>query len=294
MKFFTTKTAILPLLACGIIVFSIFFLAKNSPNEQSLKLDFQNLNKSINSGDIKQIEKKLIYIPERYVEGEKYDLLMTLSQTKHLLSINIKQQKVIGSVGVIAYTYNHNDTEAAIFAIHNGLNWQFDFSSSYWTQENDIHNTRHHEQDQADAIALLKWLNNNTKVGQSGIGPHERLTWYLPFVPPSLNIEEFYETPSPSMDHDYIWKIKIEDADTFKKFITQLTSPPPNAIGGSKLSESPVFRVHPTWWKNLDFTKGNLKQYNIELTNNIKGSAKTTIFAFIDQQENYIYIFTSS
>lgn len=91
-----------------------------------------------------------------------------------------------------------------------------------------------------------------------------------------------------------LWKIKIENTDTFKKFITQLTSPPPNYTGEGDYSAPPVFKRHPEWWQNLDFSKGTLKQYNIELVDNIKDGAQTTIFAFIDNQEEYIYIFTSS
>lgn len=292
MKLLKSKAAIIITVAC--ILMSMAFFLSQSPNKESLKLDFENLCESIRSADIKQIQKKLIYIPVDYVEGEKFNLYMTLSQTDQLLNLNIKQLKVIGQVGVITYTQDNDQMEIAIFAIHNGLHWQFHFSSSYWTEQDHINNATIDESHKHDAIALLKWLRVNTDVGKSGITSYERLGWYLPYVPQSLIIEEFYETPSPSMDHDYIWKIKIENTDTFKKFITQLTSPPPNYTGEGDYSAPPVFKRHPEWWQNLDFSKGTLKQYNIELVDNIKDGAQTTIYAFIDNQEEYIYIFTSS
>ena len=66
---------------------------------------------------------------------------------------------------------------------------------------------------------------------KSGIGPKERLGWYVPFVPKDLVIEKFHETPSPSMDHEYMWMIRIQGDEEYLRFEEQFTKAPPNADG---------------------------------------------------------------
>ena len=97
----------------------------------------------------------------------------------------------------------------------------------------------------------------------SGIGAHERLGWYLPFVPGDLVVEEFYETRSPSMDHEYMWKILIADNEDFGKFEQQLVQPPSNAVGVNDLVSAAIFDSHPRWWKKIKFDNGVLHKHRV-------------------------------
>jgi hypothetical protein len=76
---------------------------------------------------------------------------------------------------------------------------------------------------------------------KSGIGPKERLGWYVPFVPQGLNIETFYETPGPSTDHEYMWKIQIKYDEEYLKFEEQFTKAPPNVDGVNDYDSVAVF-----------------------------------------------------
>ena len=122
----------------------------------------------------------------------------------------------------------------------------------------------------------------------SGIGDTERLGWYVPFVPDDLVIERFYETPSPSMDHEYMWKIKIVDNDEFRKFEQQFTVGPPNQDGVNDLIGACVFDTHPNWWKNVNFGVGVLYKYRVSVGGN--GNEWANIFALFDRDAGCLYV----
>lgn len=123
---------------------------------------------------------------------------------------------------------------------------------------------------------------------RSGIDPLERLGWYVPYVPKDLAVKEFYETPSPSMDHDYLWKIRITKSSGYKKFERQFTKGPSNASGVNHYSEPVVFDCHPGWWKKLDFSKGTLYKHRVKVVGG--GGQLAYVFAFIDRKAGYLYI----
>lgn len=124
---------------------------------------------------------------------------------------------------------------------------------------------------------------------KSGVGPTERLGWYVPFVPKNLNIEKFYETPSPSMDHEYMWKIKIEDDEEYTKFEQQFSKAPPNVDGVNDYDTVAVFDVHPNWWKKIDFTKGILHKHRVQVVGS-GGGEWADVFALIDREAGFLYI----
>ena len=124
---------------------------------------------------------------------------------------------------------------------------------------------------------------------KSGIGPYERLGWYVPYVPQSLVIEKFYESPSPAMDHEYMWKIKVDDNEEFQRFWKQFSSPPPNADGVSGYSSAAIFDHHPMWWKKLDFKRGVLFKYRVSVVGS-GGGEKAEVFALFYRDAGFVYI----
>ncbi len=123
----------------------------------------------------------------------------------------------------------------------------------------------------------------------SGIGSHERLGWYVPFVPDDLVVERFYETPSPSMDHEYMWKIKLSANEAFAKFEQQFINAPPNVAGINDYGGPCVFDEHPTWWKSIDFTNGVLHQHRVTVVGS-GGGEWASIFALFDKEDGYLYL----
>ena len=122
----------------------------------------------------------------------------------------------------------------------------------------------------------------------SGIGSQERLGWYVPFVPDDLVVERFYETPSPSMDHEYMWQIKIVDNDDFSKFATQFTKAPPNAIGVSDAGVA-VFDEHPAWWRKLRFPQKSLHRHRVTVVGS-GGGERADVIALFDKNKGCLYI----
>ena len=98
---------------------------------------------------------------------------------------------------------------------------------------------------------LLLFLLSGCKTENfgSGISASDRLKWYLTFVPPSLKIENFYESPSPAMDHIYLWEIVSTNDEVWDKFEAQLTSKPTNRddLGVDTGIMADDF---PKWWRN--------------------------------------------
>jgi hypothetical protein len=124
---------------------------------------------------------------------------------------------------------------------------------------------------------------------KSGIGPHERLGWYGPYVPQRLIIERFYETPGPSMDHEYMWKIKTDGSEEFSRFWQQFSSTPPNADGVNNYDSVAIFASHPEWWKEIDFKKGVLFKYRVSVIGS-GGAEKADVFVLFDKDAGYVYI----
>ncbi len=125
--------------------------------------------------------------------------------------------------------------------------------------------------------------------GSSGIGSHERLGWYVPYVPQSLVVERFYETPSPAMDHEYMWKVKIDASEEFQRFWKQLSSAPPNAVGDSIHDHAAIFDSHPMWWKEIDFKRGVFFKYRVSVVGS-GGGERADVFALYDKGAGYAYI----
>lgn len=124
----------------------------------------------------------------------------------------------------------------------------------------------------------------------SGIGPYERLGWYVPFVPQTLVVEKFYESPSPAMDHEYMWKIKIDSSEQFQRFWKQFSSAPPNAEGASISGGPAVFDYHPVWWREIDFKRGvSFFMYRISVVGS-GGGEKADVFALFDKDAGCVYI----
>ena len=124
---------------------------------------------------------------------------------------------------------------------------------------------------------------------KSGVESRERLAWYMPFVPQNLSIEKFYETASPSMDHEYMWKIKIEDTADYRKFEKQLTAAPSNVDGVNDYSSVAEFDEHPDWWKDIDFTKGGLHKHRVQVVGS-GGGEWANVFALVDKEAGFLYI----
>ncbi len=124
---------------------------------------------------------------------------------------------------------------------------------------------------------------------KSGINSRERLGWYFPFVPKVLVIDKFYETPSPSMDHEYMWKIKISDSDDYRKFEQQFTKSPPNKKGENDYSDPVVSDGHPSWWKKLDFSQGVLHKHRVSVVGS-GGGELADVFVLVDREHGYLYI----
>ena len=124
---------------------------------------------------------------------------------------------------------------------------------------------------------------------KSGIDSSERLGWYVPFVPKNLQMEKFYETPSPSMDHEYMWKIKIGNNEEYTKFEQQFTKAPSNASGVNDYDAVVVFDSHPNWWKKVDFNQGTLYKHRVEVVGS-KGGEWANVFALVDKKAGYIFI----
>ena len=117
----------------------------------------------------------------------------------------------------------------------------------------------------------------------------ERLGWYLPFVPENLEIVEFYETPSPAMDHEYMWKIKITDSEQYQKFEEQLKKGPVNVDGKNDYAGVSEFDEHPDWWKIVNFSDGILHMHRVQVIGS-GGTEWGNIFALFDDEEGFCYI----
>ena len=124
---------------------------------------------------------------------------------------------------------------------------------------------------------------------KSGIGPKERLGWYVPFVPKGLDIVEFYETPSPSMDHEYMWKIRINADEQYLKFEEQFTKATPNVDGANDYDSVAKFDAHPRWWKEIDFSKGILHKHRVQVVGS-GGSERADVFALLDKEAGFLYV----
>jgi hypothetical protein len=124
---------------------------------------------------------------------------------------------------------------------------------------------------------------------KSGIGSKERLGWYVPFVPKDLDIEKFYETPSPSMDHEYMWMIRIKGNEEYLRFEEQFTKAPPNVDGVNDYDSVAAFDAHPQWWKKIDFSKGTLHKHRVQVVGS-GGSEWAYVFAMLDKEAGLLYI----
>jgi len=113
--------------------------------------------------------------------------------------------------------------------------------------------------------------------------------WYVPFVPETLDIVKFYETPSPSMDHEYMWFIRITNDESYRKFEEQFTKAPPNVDGVNDYDRAAVFDEHPRWWKEIDFSKGTLYKHRVQVVGSA-GSEWADIFALLDKQAGFLYV----
>jgi hypothetical protein len=135
----------------------------------------------------------------------------------------------------------------------------------------------------ATALAVLCFaLGGCNKPGSgSGIAAGDRLKWYFTFVPPNLEIEKFYESPSPAMDHYYLWKIRITDDEDYRKFEAQITG---NAINrdGAGVDTGLITDDYPKWWKNENLEK--MEGY--KFTGNENGN----VYAMFDREAGILFL----
>lgn len=115
----------------------------------------------------------------------------------------------------------------------------------------------------------------------SGITADDRLKWYFSFVPANLEIEKFHESPSPAIDHFYLWKIKITGDKDYRKFEAQITGKPINRDGAG-VDTGLITDDYPQWWKNANLEK--MEGYRF------KGNNNGNIYAMFDREAGILFL----
>ncbi len=244
--------------------------------------------KVFESGDAEAIAD-LFITSEKQPRTQLLDFAKSASKSDQELKFKTVSSKVSGNMGIVLLSFNEKDSYYPYFAKWEDDQWRFFLDFLAWQYPEFTRKLNLTEGEMKDALVLQKWAVSQPYVGASGIKPHDRLAWYLPEVPENLKIELFYETPSPAMDHDYMWKIKMEDTEEFKNFAAQLTSPPTNFCGKNDLREIPVFDTHPDWWKSIKFENHKTYQYMVWVFGSNKNQ-KAYLFALFDEEKKYLYV----
>jgi hypothetical protein len=279
---------IYPLLLCVMFLFSGCQSETKEASEASLESAVTELESLIDSKNTYAVTKMIIS-PSNLTAAGSLELAERIVKIRANDLFTYAEAKISGDMAAVVLMIDAYSMETAILAKLEDQQWIFFIGIHVCPSEYSLRRLGLSSEQLKDAFILKRWLEDETQAGKSGLGERERLKWYLPEVPESLVIEKFYESPSPAMDHDYMWKIKVEDSEMFKGFQKQLSQKPPNYCGVNDLSEVPVFDVHPKWWRSIDFEKGTLYQYIVEVFGS-KGSEKSSLFAFFDQDASYLYI----
>lgn len=284
-----------------IIITSLFALLYCSCSERSQTASEANLEtavaeakKTFASGNTESIAN-LFYTTERLTRDRVVKFAENIKKSPEPLDFNLESCKVSGSMGIVLLSFNKEKSEYPYFAKWENGRWKFFLDFIAWQSPVLTRKLPLNESEMKDALILQKWATSQPLVGASGINAQDRLAWYVPYVPNDLQIEKFYETPSPSMDHTYMWKIKIAENDTFKKFAEQFTQSPINVDGVNDYGEVPSFDTHPDWWRSIDFKKYKVYQYRVvcvppKSTTPHESSERAYLFAFFDKQGGYLYV----
>ena len=257
-------------------------------NETSLKAAVAHADRLFAAKDAQALVDVFVS-PSKVTPEQNLKQMKSLVESEPPVDFTFESCKVSGKMGVALVSFGESKSQYTFFARWTGSKWKFFFVSITWVDRREFSNCGLSEQEQKDAVILQQWAARQAHVGESGIGSYERLGWYLASVPKSLMIEKFYETPSPSMDHEYMWKIKIEDTKEFKKFALQLSKPPANMIDVNGPGDVVIFESHPSWWKQIDFTTGEMHKYFVTVIGS-NGGEKATIVALFDKAGGYLYI----
>jgi hypothetical protein len=257
-------------------------------SKASLDEAIVDLGKLIEDGNADELAKNIIEPSNNTPEGSK-ELAERLIKAKINRLFSFSESKISGDVGTVVLTIDAYSLDIAIMAKWEKQQWKFFMGLHDCASEFSISRLGLTEDQLKDALLLKEWLDNETQAFKSGIGARDRLKWYLPSVPDSVVIEKFYESPSPAMDHQYIWEIIVEDNDNFRLFETQLTQKPPNFHEENELSNSWVFDEHPSWWKSLDFESFERYQYIVEVVGS-NDSERAYLAPFFDEKSGFLYI----
>ena len=261
---------------------------KRQATVSSLEDSVAEMQSLLASGKTNKFSQRIINVSDKTPAGAT-KLTNQLVKSKFLETAKFVKGKVSSNIGVAVISTAVYSLKFAILAKLENGQWTFFIGMHVWANDTRIRELGLTESELKHAFILKKWIETETEVGKSGVNAYDRLKWYLPNVPKDLAIEKFYETPSPAMDHEYMWKIKIQNSDTFERFQKQLTQAPPNSVGKNKYDEPIKFESHPRWWNALDFKKGKLYAHFVEVVGS-NGGEKAYLFAFLDENTDYIYI----
>ena len=260
---------------------------KKTPSEESLEIAVNDAAKILVGGDAKVIADLFVQKEESLAQQAMLDLAESISKVDPPLSIKFESCKVSGNMGIVLVSFSQHHSQFPYFARWENGKWKFFLDFLAWQYPDYTRKLEITEPEMKDALVLQQWASSQPFVGASGINAHDRLAWYVPYVPKELKIELFYETPSPAMDHDYMWKIKIEETKDFHKFADQFLKAPPNVDGVSDLSDVSVFDGHPDWWKAINFDEHKHYNYKVKLVN---GDERAYLFALFDRDAGYLYV----
>lgn len=131
------------------------------------------------------------------------------------------------------------------------------------------------------AILCFALSGCNKPSSGSRIPADDRLKWYFTFVPPNLEIERFHESPSPAMDHYYLWQIRISDNEDYRKFEAQITAHATNRDGAGA-DTGLITYSYPKWWKNANLEK--MEGYRFT------GKENGSVYAMFDREAGILFI----
>ncbi len=275
-----------------VLLFSFFFSScgdekKQTGKEESLDSVVAQIQQDLREERVEALAAHFIAQSEDQKKSTE-ELAKSIVNSK--FTFKVKNSKVSGDMGVVIVSFNQSNTQYAYYAQRVDKTWKFYINSILWVDRQQLASAKLPEQNMKDAMILHDWVVSQTQVGASGIGAYERLAWYLPWVPKSLTIEKFYETPVPASDYEYMWKIKISKTPEFMRFEKQITGKPSNASGEAGASDLLVSQIpsHPAWWRNLDLEHGERYRYYVNVVGG--GGEKAYLYALIDRNSGYLYI----
>lgn len=236
--------------------------ATATATEASLEQAVSDAAKVFEAGDTEAIAN--LFIPQKKQPREQLvEFAKGIAKSEPPLKFKFESCKVSGNMGIVLLSFSREDSYFPYFAEWNDGKWKFYLDFLAWQSRSETRKLDLTEREMEDALVLQKWAFDQPFAGASGINAHDRLAWYVPYVPKDLKIELFYETPSPAMDHEYMWKIKLEETEEFKKFAVQFLKPPPNVDEVNDVSDVAVFDAHPDWWRAIKFDDHKVYQYRV-------------------------------